>query len=117
MTSDQPSSDDSSERLGVPEEAIVEETDGGRLVFIETQPGMKELIGFVGVSSVDVLRDELRIRGIDSRAVYDTIRYPTFEQNERPEDCDCLSTMEGLGCWPCYRDGFEEPNPDLADDE
>lgn len=30
--------------------------------------------------------------------------------NERPDDCDCLPLMEDLPCWPCYRDGFEEPN-------
>jgi hypothetical protein len=29
--------------------------------------------------------------------------------NERPEDCDCSPHFEELPCWPCYRDGFEEP--------
>lgn len=30
----------------------------------------------------------------------------------RPDDCDCAPCMvdEGLPCWPCYRDGFREPN-------
>ena len=31
--------------------------------------------------------------------------------NERPDDCDCTPLMEGLPCWPCYRDEFEEPSP------
>jgi hypothetical protein len=31
----------------------------------------------------------------------------------RPEDCDCGGWNDGLDlpCWPCYRDGFEAPNP------
>jgi hypothetical protein len=37
--------------------------------------------------------------------------------DERPEDCDCLPLMEGLSCWPCYRDGFEEPNSSLEVNE
>ncbi len=31
--------------------------------------------------------------------------------DERPDDCDCSPRFEDLPCWPCYRDGFEEPNP------
>jgi len=34
----------------------------------------------------------------------------------RPEDCDCWATGE-LPCWPCFRDGFEEPNPNAGVDE
>jgi hypothetical protein len=30
--------------------------------------------------------------------------------DERPGDCDCWDSEQGLPCWPCYRDGFEEPN-------
>jgi hypothetical protein len=30
----------------------------------------------------------------------------------RPEDCDCWDGNAELPCWPCYRDGFEEQNPD-----
>jgi hypothetical protein len=37
--------------------------------------------------------------------------------DERPDDCDCASTFEELPCWPCYRDGFEEPNPHVGEDE
>ncbi|KOX94161.1 hypothetical protein AMS69_05545 [Haloarcula rubripromontorii] len=29
--------------------------------------------------------------------------------DERPDDCDCSPLFEELPCWPCYRDGFEEP--------
>jgi hypothetical protein len=34
--------------------------------------------------------------------------------DERPSDCDCgdWNAGEGLPCWPCYRDGFEEPASD-----
>jgi hypothetical protein len=29
----------------------------------------------------------------------------------RPDECDCGNWNAGLGlpCWPCYRDGFDEP--------
>lgn len=33
--------------------------------------------------------------------------------DERPDECDCSPLFEGLPCWPCYRDGFEKPNPDV----
>lgn len=31
--------------------------------------------------------------------------------DDRPDDCDCGDWNAGLDlpCWPCYRDGFEEP--------
>ncbi|MEE6210389.1 hypothetical protein U3A55_09490 [Salarchaeum sp. III] len=31
------------------------------------------------------------------------------ETDERPDDCMCdeLRAETGLGCWPCYREGFE----------
>jgi len=31
--------------------------------------------------------------------------------DERPDDCDCSPLFEDLPCWPCYRDGFDAPNP------
>ena len=33
--------------------------------------------------------------------------------DDRPDDCVCGEWNSGLGlcCWPCYRDGFEVPNP------
>jgi hypothetical protein len=27
----------------------------------------------------------------------------------RPDDCDCWDADAELPCWPCYRDGFDEP--------
>ena len=36
--------------------------------------------------------------------------------DERPDDCDCIEIAD-LPCWPCYRDGFEEPNPNVGEDE
>lgn len=37
----------------------------------------------------------------------------------RPDDCGCISslTSDDLPCWPCSRDGFDEPNPSVIDDE
>ena len=37
--------------------------------------------------------------------------------DDRPEDCDCSPHFDGLACWPCYRDGFETPNPNVGEDE
>jgi len=34
-----------------------------------------------------------------------------LEEVGRPEDCSCSPRMTDLPCWPCYRDGFETPNP------
>jgi len=34
----------------------------------------------------------------------------------RPEDCDCWASGE-LVCWPCFRDGHTEPNPNAGVDE
>ena len=36
---------------------------------------------------------------------------PESDADERPDDCDCGDWNDGedLPCWPCYRDGFEEP--------
>ncbi|USZ73226.1 hypothetical protein [Natronosalvus halobius] len=36
----------------------------------------------------------------------------------RPDDCDCAPCIvdEDLPCWPCYRDGFEEPNQAVLED-
>ena len=35
------------------------------------------------------------------------------DADERPDDCDCAPALAdgGLPCWPCYREGFETPNP------
>jgi len=37
--------------------------------------------------------------------------------DDRPEGCGCAPSMEDLPCWPCYRDGFEVPNPHATGDE
>jgi len=36
---------------------------------------------------------------------------PESEADERPDDCDCGDWNDGLDlpCWPCYREGFENP--------
>ena len=41
------------------------------------------------------------------------------KRHGRPGDCDCngWSDGDGLPCWPCYRDGFEAPNPEVSADE
>jgi len=36
--------------------------------------------------------------------------------DDRPADCDCWSPDSELPCWPCYRDGFETPNPNAGED-
>lgn len=38
--------------------------------------------------------------------------------DQRPDDCDCSEHFDSgeLGCWPCYRDGFETANPDPSND-
>lgn len=43
-----------------------------------------------------------------------SVEAETDNSDERPDDCDCSPTFEELPCWPCYRDGFEEPNPDAT---
>jgi hypothetical protein len=30
----------------------------------------------------------------------------------RPADCDCWDATASLPCWPCYREGFDRPNPE-----
>ena len=41
------------------------------------------------------------------------------KRRRRPDDCDCgdWNDRSGLPCWPCYRDGFEFPNPEVNTDE
>ena len=33
------------------------------------------------------------------------------DADKRPEDCDCWDPDARLPCWPCYREGFDKPNP------
>lgn len=38
-------------------------------------------------------------------------------ESVRPEECTCLARMEDLACWPCFREGFETPNPDANEED
>jgi hypothetical protein len=31
--------------------------------------------------------------------------------DDRPDDCDCWDADAELPCCPCYRNGFDVPNP------
>jgi len=31
------------------------------------------------------------------------------DDDGRPDECDCLPSFDELPCWPCYRDGFDDP--------
>lgn len=54
----------------------------------------------------------------DPDRVYEArIESRIHEAQHRPEDCGCWPGMEDLPCWPCWRDGFAEPNPDPEEDE
>ncbi|MFB6087497.1 MAG: hypothetical protein ABEJ85_03160, partial [Haloarculaceae archaeon] len=33
-------------------------------------------------------------------------------EDDRPDDCQCWDADLDLPCWPCYREGFEQPNPE-----
>ena len=46
-----------------------------------------------------------------------TVGAESEHSDERPDDCDCSPFFEELPCWPCCRDGFEEPNPNVGEDE
>lgn len=50
----------------------------------------------------------------------DRTRRAVVKPNDgRPADCDCSPAFDndGLGCWPCYRDGHETANPAVENDE
>lgn len=66
------------DREHIPEKAEVEETPYGNLVWIETSPGIRDLLGFAEVTDWDGMADELRRRGIDHGAIYDRICFPEF---------------------------------------
>lgn len=38
------------------------------------------------------------------------------EGDGRPDDCDCWDADAELPCWPCYRDGFDVPNPSAGEE-
>ena len=54
--------------------------------------------------------------GDDAELVGDT---DTDTDDARPADCDCVAFHDdaALPCWPCWRDGFDEPNADASSDE
>lgn len=35
------------------------------------------------------------------------------EFRERPDECECTPLLGEIPCWPCYREGFETPNPGI----
>ena len=37
------------------------------------------------------------------------------DSDGRPDDCDCWDA--DLPCWPCYRDGFDTPNPSAGKEQ
>jgi predicted nucleic acid-binding Zn finger protein len=37
------------------------------------------------------------------------------DDDGRPDDCDCWDADAELPCWPCYRDGFDVPNPSAGE--
>ena len=51
-----------------------------------------------------------------------TCRHPDqttlADNDERPDDCKCtgseIEAEGGLPCWPCYRAGFDDPNPNVT---
>ena len=62
--------------------------------------------------------DDLLGQHIDSQPAFaasdggTTAVEPTHDRNDaRPSDCDCDDAHGhiDLPCWPCYRDGFEQP--------
>lgn len=71
-----------SEDQPLPEHAEVEETPGGKLVFIEESPGVKFLIGFYEVEDFEEIRIALIKRGLDPTAIYNRTLYPVFTDSE-----------------------------------
>jgi hypothetical protein len=55
----------------------------------------------------------------DGGVAPDSYGAPDDREDDRPEDCDCGEWNDGRGlcCWPCYRAGFESPNPNGTGDE
>jgi hypothetical protein len=64
----------------------------------------------------DLSRDASHQAHLDPRGDRQT-RLDHEPERERPEDCDCdpLTASGGLPCWPCFRDGFEEPAPEAVE--
>lgn len=46
-----------------------------------------------------------------------TSGHTTVQDASRPEDCGCGEwCADDLPCWPCFREGFETPNPEKIED-
>ena len=58
---------------------------------------------------LDAASEDQPVRADGGTATLDSLGADNRD-DDRPEDCDCSPHFEGLACWPCYRDGFEEPN-------
>ena len=79
--------------------------------------GERPIPAWAGSDEVDPQLGE-HVAGISKVAVTDggvtLIQFDADDRDDgRPDDCDCGGWNDGLGlcCWPCYRDGFETPNP------
>lgn len=75
---------------------------------VEFATGNRAILGSVDPSSIDE-QIGLHVAGTPRVAVADGGTLSKAEN--RPDDCDCAPSFEDLPCWPCYRDGFHEPNP------
>jgi hypothetical protein len=61
----------------------------------------------VETTPVAVATDGGTVHAADSDATNDET-----QARERSDDCGCWDPDGDLPCFPCYRDGFETPNPD-----
>ncbi|MFC7323091.1 SWIM zinc finger family protein [Halorubrum rutilum] len=85
----------------------------------EYQPGVCKHMVAVAIREpvLEAATEDQQVRADGGTAALE--EFGTDDRNDdRPEDCDCGEWNDGLGlcCWPCYREGFEEPNPHAAGD-
>ena len=61
------------------------------------------------------LEQPLSVLSVDGTPIDDDVVLDDYTDSdgERPADCDCVEfhADAALPCWPCYRDGFEDPAP------
>lgn len=60
-----------------------------------------------------VFQERKTMSAYDTSAEEGTATQTTLDA--RPDGCTCLSTFEDLPCFPCFRAGFDEPNPNADD--
>jgi len=84
--------------------------------------GQRPIPAWVDADEVDGQLGE-HVEGTPKVAVTDGgVTLDSFDgddrDDDRPEECECGDWNNGLGlsCWPCYRDGFETPNPHATDE-